>query len=102
MTSIQFGTDGWRGLLDRDLNDTTVARVAQAFADYWLEQASAPNDLAIAIAYDGRRRSQEFAQLFAQVLRGNEIRVVLSDRVVPTPVLSYAVKARCLNAGVMV
>ncbi|MEO0803376.1 MAG: phosphoglucomutase [Cyanobacteria bacterium J06642_2] len=102
MTSIQFGTDGWRGLLDRDLNDTTVARVAQAFADYWLEQASAPNDLAIAIAYDGRRRSQEFAQLFAQVLRGNEIRVVLSDRVVPTPVLSCAVKARCLNAGVMV
>lgn len=102
MQPIQFGTDGWRGLLGRDLNETSIARVAQAFADYWREQTSALSDVRIAIAYDGRHQSPEFARLFARVLAGNDIQVVLSDRIVPTPVLSYVVKARSLDAGVTI
>lgn len=102
MQSIQFGTDGWRGLLDRDLNDLSVAQVAQAFADYWRSQKSVSENIKIAIGYDGRRRSAEFARLFARVLAGNEIQVVLGDRIVPTPVISYAVKARQLDAGVTI
>ncbi|MEO1131770.1 MAG: phosphoglucomutase [Cyanobacteria bacterium J06639_1] len=102
MTPIQFGTDGWRGLLGRDLNEASIAKVAQAFADYWREQKSSLENVQMAIAYDGRHRSSEFAQLFTRVLTGNGIQVTLGDRIVPTPVLSYTVKARSLDAGVTI
>lgn len=97
--NIIFGTDGWRGLLDSEMNDDSVALVAQAFADYALRRTSSPS---VAIGYDGRRNSQKFAELFASILAANSIRYHLSDRVVPTPVVSYAVKARLLDLGVMI
>lgn len=97
--NIIFGTDGWRGLLDSEMNDDSVALVAQAFADYALRLKAAPS---VAIGFDGRRNSKKFAELFASILSANSIRYHLSDRVVPTPVVSYAVKARSLDLGVMI
>jgi phosphomannomutase len=98
---IFFGTDGWRGLLDSEVNERSVALVAQAFADYALSQSlvAAPK---IAVGYDGRRNSREFAHLFASVLDGNGIGYLLSDRVIPTPALSYTVHALGLDHGVMI
>ncbi|MBK7631146.1 MAG: phosphoglucomutase [Ignavibacteriales bacterium] len=97
--SIIFGTDGWRGLLDREVNDESVSIVAQAFADYNNLKFSEPK---IAIGYDGRRNSKRFAKIFAEILSGNGIKVSLSDRVIPTPVLSYFVKHSKLSSGVMI
>jgi phosphomannomutase len=96
---IIFGTDGWRGLLDSELNEESVSLVAQAFADYNLQQSSNPK---IAIGYDGRKYSKQFAKLFSEILSGNNIKVFLSDRIIPTPVLSYFVKVNSLNSGVMI
>lgn len=96
---IIFGTDGWRGLLDIEINEDTVALVAQAFADYNLQRFSQP---AIAIGFDGRRNSEKFAKIFAETLSGNNIKVFLSDRIIPTPVLSFFVKHNNLNSGVMI
>ncbi len=96
---IIFGTDGWRGLLDSEINEVSVALVAQAFADYNLQKFSQP---AIAIGFDGRRNSEKFAKIFAETLSGNNIKVFLSDRIIPTPVLSFFVKYNNLNSGVMI
>jgi len=96
---IIFGTDGWRGLLDSEINEDTVALVAQAFADYNLQRSSQPE---IAIGFDGRRNSEKFAKIFAETLSGNNIKVFLSDRIIPTPVLSFYVKHNKLNSGAMI
>ena len=97
--SIIFGTDGWRGLLDSEVNSESISIVAQAFADYNLQKFQDPK---IAIGYDGRRNSKLFAEIFAEILSENGIKVFLSDRIIPTPVLSYFVKENKLNSGVMI
>ncbi|MBI2416683.1 MAG: phosphoglucomutase [Ignavibacteriales bacterium] len=98
---IQFGTDGWRGLLDKELNAENIERVAQAFAVY-TEQSISVTQKTIAISFDGRRHSRYFAAIFARVLSGNNIRVILSDKITPTPVLSYYVLKHNLFAGVII
>ncbi|RKY48636.1 MAG: phosphoglucomutase, partial [Candidatus Neomarinimicrobiota bacterium] len=99
--TIHFGTDGWRGLLDSEMNMASVSLVAQAFADY-LKNKTADKNPSCVIGYDGRRYSPEFAERFAEILSGNGIMTFLSDRVIPTPVISYTVKHRKQSAGVMV
>ena len=98
--NIFFGTDGWRALLDKEINTTSVAVVAQAFAEYVLQEGG--ESPSVAVGYDSRRCSGEFAAVFARVLAGNGIEVLLSDRIVPTPVLSFTVTDRHCFAGVMV
>lgn len=98
--NIVFGTDGWRGLTGPELNNTNIELAAQAFADYLKRSGHA--ELSAAVGYDGRKSSDQFAALFAQVLSGNGITVYLSSKIIPTPVLSYYVKANSLSAGVMI
>ncbi|AFH48720.1 Phosphoglucomutase [Ignavibacterium album JCM 16511] len=97
--NIFFGTDGWRGLLDKEVNEQSISIVAQAFADYLNE---INNENSVAIGFDGRKNSQLFAKIFAEVLSGNKVKVFLSDRVIPTPVFSFTVKNKSLSAGVMI
>lgn len=96
---IIFGTDGWRGIIDDDVNDQTISLVAQAFADYLNRQFDSPS---AAVSFDGRLKSQKFARIFAEILSGNSIYVYLSDRITPTPFLSSFVKTQKLSAGVMI
>ncbi len=98
---IIFGTDGWRGKLDKEINENSVSVVAQAFADY-LKIRNRSNLIKVSIGYDGRKNSLKFAEIFAEVLSGNSIEVLLSDKLIPTPVLSFSVKKLKLNAGVMI
>ena len=98
---IIFGTDGWRGILDSEINDGTVAIAAQAFADYLINREK-KHLIKTAIGYDGRKYSREFAEIFAQVLSGNDIDIHLSNSIIPTPVLSYYVKTMGFSAGVMI
>ncbi len=97
--NIIFGTDGWRALLDDEINEESVSIVAQAFADYLIQNFEKP---VAAAGYDGRRNSKEFANIFAEVLAGNNIRVYLSDRITPTPVVSYFVKHKNLSSAAMI
>ena len=105
--TIEFAPDGWRGLLDLQMNPPMVEQVAQAFADSIRDQPREGTHPAnfrhtVAIAFDGRRQSSQFARLFARVLSGNDIDVWLADRVTPTPVVSFATKAHHLSAGVAI
>ena len=85
---IFFGTDGWRALEGSQINESSVATIAQAFGDYLHHKKENP---VVAIGYDSRKNSDTFAKVFARVLTGNGIKVLLSDRIIPTPVLSFTV-----------
>ncbi|MDA8235879.1 MAG: phosphoglucomutase/phosphomannomutase family protein [Clostridia bacterium] len=97
---IKFGTDGWRAVISDDFTFENVRVVAQAIAEYVKENAE--GQPLIAIGYDTRFLSDKYAQECAKVLAANGIKVLLSDRVTPTPALSFAVKSRQATGGIMV
>lgn len=101
-SKIIFGTDGWRGLAGKEVNEGSVSLVAQAFADYLKSNRPEVPTLQCAVGYDGREHSKDFASLFAEILSGNDIQVYVSESVIPTPVLSYFVQSNGLDAGVMI
>lgn len=99
---IQFGTDGWRGIIDDEITIQTVAKVAQALSGYLTNKNEIHKELKVAVGWDGRKHSQTFAMQFAKVLSGNGIQAYLSDKINSTPVLSYFVRSMNLDAGVMI
>ena len=108
MSSIKFGTDGWRAVIAEDFTFSNVARVAQATADYWKSEAQNPKseifrrDLKVIVGFDRRFLSDKFAQTAAEVLAGNDFQVVLTPDPTPTPSISYAVKNLNAIGGVMI
>ncbi len=100
---IRFGTDGWRGIIGRDFNLKNVEAVAQAIADY-LGQGSRVKGQGsrVVVGYDTRRLSREAAMRIARVLTANKIKVILSDRPLPTQAVSFAVRQNRCIAGIMV
>jgi phosphomannomutase len=101
---IKFGTDGWRAVISDDFTFDNVRRVGAAVADYYNRQSGkqANRQTKIAVGYDTRFLSETYARLISEVLSSKGIAVTLSDRAIPTPALSFAVKRRRLNAGVMI
>ena len=102
--NIKFGTDGWRGIISDDFTFENVKMVAQAIADYYIIQAQKERikQLTFAVGYDTRFLSSRYAQIVSQVLADNGIEVLLSEGAIPTPTLSFTVKDRGLNAGIMI
>lgn len=96
---IKFGTDGWREIISDKFTFENVKRVAQAIADYYNARIENPK---MAVGYDTRFLSAQYAKTVTDVLIQNGIDVVLSDKAVPTPTLSYAVKLKGLDGGVMI
>ncbi|MCX5711646.1 MAG: phosphoglucomutase/phosphomannomutase family protein [Candidatus Omnitrophica bacterium] len=96
---IQFGTDGWRGVISDNFTFKNVRRVAQAIADYYNAKSKLPK---IAVGYDTRFLSKEYAQAVANVFSANNIDVLLADNATPTPMLSFKVKNHSQAAGVMI
>lgn len=97
---IQFGTDGWRGVIAREFTFENLSLVAQATMDYFLEQGLA--DRGLVIGFDRRFLSRHFAERVVEVAAGNGIRVRLTDRYTPTPAVSWAVKEFNAGGGVMI
>jgi len=97
---IKFGTDGWRGIISDNFTFANVRRVARAIAVYY--NRTSGGKTSIAVGYDTRFLSERYAAAAAEVLSANGVEVVISDRAIPTPTLSYAVKKRGLTAGVMI
>ena len=96
MAEIKFGTDGWRAIIAEDYTFENLKIVSQAVADY------AGPGKSIAVGYDTRFMSRDFARSAARVLAANGIEVTLSDAAIPTPALSFAVKNNKLDLGVMI
>ncbi len=106
-TVIPFGTGGRRGRMyefgSNAINERTIGESAQGLATYILEQpGSQTRQLSCAIAYDTRHRSREFAELCASVMVANGFEVYFLDEYRATPQLSYAVRKKGCDCGVMV
>ena len=99
---LEFGTGGLRGVLGAGtarMNIYTVRRATQGLADYVKASFSEP---CVAISYDSRIKSDTFAKAAAAVLAANGIRVHIYTELMPTPMLSFAVRALHCAAGIMV
>lgn len=97
---IKFGTDGWRAIIDQEFTDENVRLVTQALINYAKEAGL--DKKGIAIGYDNRLRSEDFASVATEVCSGAGIKVYLTAHSVPSPVLSYAVKNMGLGIGIMI
>lgn len=87
--SIKFGTDGWRAIIAQDFTFANVARCTQGLVDYLRERGTV--DQGLVVGYDTRFLSREFAATVAGVCAGNGVKVYLSGKPAPTPVISFNV-----------
>jgi len=102
---LTFGTGGLRGVLGAGtnrMNIYTVGKVTQGLADYINCKTYEGGKAKTAISYDSRIHSKEFAEKAAQVLSANNIDVFLFKELMPTPVLSYAVRYFGCAGGIMI
>ena len=100
--TLDFGTAGLRGVLGAGtnrMNIHTVRQATQGLAEYL---NSHKENASVAIAYDTRHNSEKFAKEAACVLVANGIKVWLYDSPAPTPMLSYAVRERYCDAGIVI
>lgn len=100
--NLAFGTGGLRGVIGAGtnrMNVFTVAKASQGLADYLNKHDDNP---IVAVSYDSRIKSDIFSKVASSVFAANGIRVWLYGQLMPTPCLSYAVRALHCSAGIMV
>ncbi len=100
---LEFGTGGMRGVMGvgtNRLNRYTLGRATQGLANY-LHQQFPGEEIKVAIAYDVRSNSKEFGKMCADVLTANGIKVLLFKQHRPTPELSFTVRDKKCNAGIV-
>ncbi len=102
---LEFGTGGLRGIIGAGTNRVniyTISKATQGLADYILDQKEYTKEKGVAIGYDSRFMSQEFAEITALVLNGNGIKTYLFDELRPTPMVSFAIRELGCIAGVVI
>lgn len=100
---LEFGTGGMRGVMGvgtNRLNKYTLGQATQGLANY-LHQSFPNEEIKVAIAYDVRNNSKEFGKIVADVLTANGIKVLLFKEHRPTPELSFTVRDKKCNAGIV-
>lgn len=102
---LEFGTAGLRGKLGAGtnrMNIYNIAKVTQGLAEYIKEKGQEAMDRGVAIAFDCRHFSKDFAKTAALVLCGNGIKAYLFENLRPTPELSFAVRTLNTISGIVV
>lgn len=102
---LEFGTGGLRGIMGvgtNRMNIYTVAMATQGLANYIKMKFADMKQPQIAIAYDCRNNSKEFAQITADVMTANGIKVFLFSALRPTPELSFAIRELKCQSGIVV
>ena len=100
--NLEFGTGGLRGVIGAGtnrMNVYTVGQATQGLANYLNEAFEEPS---VAIAYDSRIKSELFAQEAAGVLAANGIKVYIYPELMPTPMLSFAVRRLGCSSGIVI
>jgi phosphoglucomutase len=100
--NLEFGTGGLRGIMGvgtNRMNKYTVGMATQGFANY-LKQTFT-GEIKFAIAHDSRNNSRYFAEVAANVLAANGIKVFLFESLRPTPELSFAIRHLAANGGIV-
>lgn len=102
---LKFGTAGLRGKIGAGtnrMNKYTVSLATQGLADTILSYGKEAALRGVAISYDVRHKSREFAEITASVLAANGIKVYIHKDITPTPVLSYTIRKLNTISGVMI
>ena len=99
---LEFGTAGLRGVIGAGTNRMNIYTVGQASQGLASYVNSVTKNGSIAIAYDSRIKSEVFAKVSAEVFAANGIKVYIYDELVPTPMLSFAVRRLGCDAGVVI
>ncbi|MFY9176168.1 MAG: phospho-sugar mutase [Caldicoprobacterales bacterium] len=102
---LEFGTGGLRGIIgagSNRVNIYTVGKATQGLANYIVKHGKEAMDRGVAIAYDSRRMSAEFAERVALIFCGNGIKAYLHSELQPVPVLSFSVRELGTIAGVTI
>ncbi len=100
---LEFGTGGLRGIIGAGtnrMNVYTVRKATQGLANFILKQGTEAKG--VAIAYDSRRMSPEFADVAALCLAANGVKAYVFDALRPTPELSFALRTLGCTAGIVV
>ncbi len=100
---LEFGTGGLRGVIGAGtnrMNIYTVRKATQGLANFILKQGT--QDKGVAVAYDSRRMSPEFADVAGLCLAANGIKAYVFDSLRPTPELSFALRTLGCTAGIVV
>ncbi len=100
MTSIAFGTDGWRGVIAEDFTFANARAVAQAIARYVVRGEDARKG--VIVGYDHRFASDRIAAAIAEVISASGTPVWLTDKPCPTPAVSLLVRQHSAAGGVVI
>jgi len=100
MSTIKFGTDGWRGVIADDFTIANVRKVACAIARY-VVRAEKPG-AGVLVGYDTRFGSERFARAAAEVVSMAGMPVWIAEKACPSPALSLLVRQRGAAGGIMI
>lgn len=106
MTSIKFGTSGWRSLIARDFTFENVRVAIQGIADYLLAEMARPDSPikgrkpVVILGHDTRFLGREFTLAAAEVLAANGLSPLLCERDAPTPVIAHTIRVRKAIGGI--
>lgn len=89
-SKMKFGTDGWRGIIAEDFTFENVCKVAFANVEFFKKSPKRKNG--IVVGYDARFLSREFAQIVANVFAENNFKVIFSEHICTTPMVSLMTK----------
>ncbi len=99
---IRFGTDGWRAVIADTYTFENLRLLTQAVADWVIKTKTSDKQPEVVIGYDTRFLSDRFAAEAARVMAGNGIVAWLTRTDAPTPAVSYNVKEKGANAGIVI
>ncbi len=102
---LEFGTGGLRGIMgvgSNRMNKYTVGMATQGFSNYLKANFPDKNPIRVVISHDSRNNSRFFAEVTANVLSSNGIKVYLFDDLRPTPELSFAIRHLKCQGGIMI
>jgi phosphomannomutase len=100
LNPIKFGTDGWRAVIAEEFTFENVRYCAQGVASYLKTKGLA--NRGIAIGYDHRFASEDFAAATAEVMAGNGIHTWLSPKAIPTPQVCFTILQRKAGGGIVI
>jgi len=101
--NLEFGTGGIRGIMGvgtNRINTYTIGMATQGYVNY-LKQCHPDEEIRVAIAHDSRNNSRLFAEITANVMAANGIRVFLFESLRPTPELSFTIRHKQCHGGVV-
>lgn len=102
---LEFGTGGLRGIMgvgSNRVNVYTIGAATQGLANYLLKEFSTLKEIKVVIGHDCRNNSRKYAEISADILSANGIKVYLFEDLRPTPEVSYAIRKLNCQSGIVI